>query len=188
MSLPAGWPEGKPLALSVNVMLEGWTDDSAPGIGPMGNPLKAGVLDLQARSWADYGPKVGAWRLLDILQRLQVRSVFYVSGILAEVAPQAKCAALSGPTFAIEVARGIPSAIVAASRDLTTASMVQQLFNGPTFRVYASTDLAGVELGGALKNVIAIAAGIGDGLGFGDNSKAALVTRAMAEIRRLSRE
>src|SRR6187399_2996075 len=81
---PPGWPDGKPLALSVSVMLEGWTNDSAPGIGPMGNPLKAGVLDLQARSWAEYGPKVGAWRLLDILQRLEVRAVFYVSGILAE--------------------------------------------------------------------------------------------------------
>jgi peptidoglycan/xylan/chitin deacetylase (PgdA/CDA1 family) len=82
-----GWPDGKPLAISVCVMLEGWTDDSAPGIGPMGNPLKAGVLDLQARSWAEYGPKVGAWRLLDILQKLDVRSVFYVSGILAERYP-----------------------------------------------------------------------------------------------------
>jgi hypothetical protein len=69
-------------------MLEGWTDDSAPGIGPMGNPLKAGVLDLQARSWAEYGPKVGAWRLLDILQKLDVRAVFYVSGLLAERYPE----------------------------------------------------------------------------------------------------
>lgn len=86
--VPAGWPADKPLALSVSVMLEGWTDDAAPGIGPMGNPLKAGVLDLQARSWAEYGPKVGAWRLLDILDRLKVRSVFYVSGILAERYPE----------------------------------------------------------------------------------------------------
>ena len=106
-------------------------------------------------------------------------------GILAENAPKAQCAALSGPTFAIEVARDIPTAIVAASRDQTTADQVQQLFNRPTFRVYTSTDLLGVELGGALKNVIAIAAGVGDGLGFGDNSKAALVTRAIVEIRRL---
>ncbi|SJZ44682.1 Polysaccharide deacetylase [Enhydrobacter aerosaccus] len=83
-SLPLGWPSDRPLAISVSVMLEGWTDDSAPGIGPMGNPLKAGVLDLQARSWADYGPKVGAWRLLDILNRLGIRAVFYVSGIVAE--------------------------------------------------------------------------------------------------------
>jgi hypothetical protein len=86
-ALPKGWPQGRPLAVSVSVMLEGWTDDSAPGIGPMGNPLKAGVLDLQARSWAEYGPKVGAWRLLDILDGKQLRAVFYVSGILAERYP-----------------------------------------------------------------------------------------------------
>jgi peptidoglycan/xylan/chitin deacetylase (PgdA/CDA1 family) len=77
----------RPLAVSVSIMLEGWTDDSAPGIGPMGNPLKPGVLDLQARSWAEYGPKAGAWRLLDVLARLDVRGVFYVSGILAERYP-----------------------------------------------------------------------------------------------------
>ena len=82
--LPAGWPADRPLAISVSVMLEGWTDDSAPGIGPMGNPLKPSVLDLQARSWAEYGPKVGAWRLLDILDRMQLRAVFYTSGIVAE--------------------------------------------------------------------------------------------------------
>jgi hypothetical protein len=86
-SRPVGWPM-KPLAISVSVMLEGWTDDSAPGIGPMGNPLRAGVLDLQGRSWADYGPKVGAWRLLDILASQKLRAVFYVSGILAERYPE----------------------------------------------------------------------------------------------------
>ena len=78
------WPLDRPVALSVNVMLEGWTDDSAPGIGPMGNPLKAGALDLQGRSWAEYGPKAGAWHILDVLASLDVRAVFYVSGILAE--------------------------------------------------------------------------------------------------------
>ena len=85
--LPAGWPEGKPLAVSVSVMLEGWTEDSAPGVGPMGNVLRAGVLDLQARSWAEYGPRVGAWRILDILAEAGVRAVFYVSGVLAERYP-----------------------------------------------------------------------------------------------------
>jgi len=123
--------------------------------------------------------------LISVTKGIEHDSGLTMCGILAESAPQAKCAALSGPTFAIEVARGMPTAIVAASRDLTTASLAQQLFNGPTFRVYTSNDLLGVELGGALKNVIAIAAGIGDGLGFGDNSKAALVTRAIAEVRRL---
>src|SRR5262249_21917484 len=92
-------------------------------------------------------------------------------GVLAENCPQAGCAALSGPSFAIEVARGVPTAIVAASQNLEVAVQAQKLFSRPTFRVYTSVDLLGVELGGALKNVIAIAAGIGDGLGFGENSK-----------------
>jgi hypothetical protein len=86
--LPAGWPAGRSLAISVSVMLEGWTDDAAPGIGPMGNPLKAGVLDLQARSWAEYGARVGMWRLLDILAATKVRAVVYVSGIVAERYPE----------------------------------------------------------------------------------------------------
>jgi peptidoglycan/xylan/chitin deacetylase (PgdA/CDA1 family) len=86
-TLPAGWPERQPLAVSVSVMLEGWTGDAAPGIGPMGNVLRAGVLDLQARSWAEYGPKAGAWRILDILARAGVRAVFYTSGVVAERYP-----------------------------------------------------------------------------------------------------
>jgi glycerol-3-phosphate dehydrogenase (NAD(P)+) len=106
-------------------------------------------------------------------------------GILAETAPCAETGALSGPSLALEVARGIPTAIVAASKNAATAASVQKLFHRPTFRVYTSTDLLGVELGGALKNVIAVGAGVCDGLGFGDNSKAALVTRAIAEMRRL---
>lgn len=82
-ALPESWPEGRSLAVSVSVMLEGWSDAAAPGIGPMGNVLKAGTLDLQARSWADYGVNAGAWRLLDVLDAADVRAVFYVSGILA---------------------------------------------------------------------------------------------------------
>ncbi|MEW6156056.1 MAG: NAD(P)H-dependent glycerol-3-phosphate dehydrogenase [Verrucomicrobiota bacterium] len=108
-----------------------------------------------------------------------------MSGLLLDTAPSARAAALSGPTFASEVARDIPTACVAASADPDTAQIVQGLFHCPSFRVYTSTDLLGVEMGGALKNVIAIAAGVGDGLGFGDNSKAALITRGIVEIRRL---
>ncbi len=106
-------------------------------------------------------------------------------GVLRETAPQARIAALSGPTLALEVARGVPSAIVAASGDMNVAQQVQQLFHSAAFRVYASGDLVGVEMGGALKNVVAIAAGVCDGFGFGDNSKAALLTRGIGEIRRL---
>jgi len=108
-----------------------------------------------------------------------------MTGILAETAPHARIVAMSGPTLAMEVARGIPSAIVAASEVPSAAQTVQALFHSPAFRVYTSGDVQGVELGGALKNVIAIGAGVCDGLGFGDNSKAALVTRSISEMRRL---
>jgi len=91
-------------------------------------------------------------------------------------------AVLSGPSHAEEVARGIPTAVVAASADEAVAKRVQALFSGPLFRVYTSTDPLGVEIGGAVKNVIAIAVGASDGLGFGDNTRAALITRGLAEI------
>ena len=93
-------------------------------------------------------------------------------------------AVLSGPSHAEEVARGIPTAVVAASEDEALAKRVQQLFSGPLFRVYTSTDPLGVEIGGAVKNVVAIAVGASDGLGFGDNTRAALITRGLAEITR----
>jgi glycerol-3-phosphate dehydrogenase (NAD(P)+) len=96
-----------------------------------------------------------------------------------------RIAALSGPSHAEEVAHQAPTAVTVASRDISLAETFQSLFNSPRFRVYTSSDIVGVELGGALKNVIAIAAGISDGLGFGDNTKAALVTRGLAETIRL---
>jgi glycerol-3-phosphate dehydrogenase (NAD(P)+) len=95
--------------------------------------------------------------------------------------------ALSGPTFAREVALGLPSLIVAGSASQAAACQVQTAFSSPEFRVYTSEYTIGVELGGAVKNVIAIAAGIADGLGFGHNTRAALITRGLAEIRRLGR-
>ncbi|RDI95311.1 NAD(P)H-dependent glycerol-3-phosphate dehydrogenase [Meiothermus sp. QL-1] len=93
-----------------------------------------------------------------------------------------RLAALSGPNLAEEVARFLPAAAVVASHDPSLAQAVQQVFSGPSFRVYTSSDLIGVELGGALKNVIALAAGMVDGLGLGDNAKAALITRGLREI------
>lgn len=96
-----------------------------------------------------------------------------------------RISSLYGPSHAEEVSRGIPTAIVAASTSLDTARTVRDLFLTETFRVYSSTDIIGVELGGSLKNVVAIAAGICDGAGFGDNTKAALLTRALVEVTRL---
>lgn len=105
--------------------------------------------------------------------------------ILQQQIPKARVSVLSGPTFAPEVARRMPSAAVVASENEDAALLTQDVFHRAHFRIYTNRDRTGVELGGALKNVIAIAAGICDGLGFGDNSKAALVTRALAEIRRV---
>jgi hypothetical protein len=85
--IPPGWPKDRPLAVSVSVMLEGWAAPDAPGMGPMGNILKAGTVDLQGRSWADYGAKVGAWRLLDLLDQEETTAVFYISGVVAEQFP-----------------------------------------------------------------------------------------------------
>jgi glycerol-3-phosphate dehydrogenase (NAD(P)+) len=99
--------------------------------------------------------------------------------------PAARTAFLSGPSFAKEVAAGLPTAVVAAARDASVATAVQTAFATDRLRVYTETDVIGVELGGALKNVIAIAAGMGDGLGFGHNTRAAVITRGLAEISRL---
>ena len=92
--------------------------------------------------------------------------------------------ALAGPTHAEEVSRGIPTAIVAACEDEERAKLVQKVWSGPLFRVYTSTDPVGVEIGGAVKNVVAIAVGCSDGMGFGDNTRAALITRGLAEMKR----
>ena len=106
--------------------------------------------------------------------------------IVADTLPRCRRAgALSGPSFALEVARGLPVALTVAAQDGAFAERVAAALSGPPVRVYSSTDLVGVELGGALKNVIAIAAGISDGLGLGTNARAALVTRGLAEIARL---
>ena len=108
-----------------------------------------------------------------------------MSEVFAERLPEARFVALSGPSFAIEVCQGQPTAVVAAARDEASALAAQQLFATPAFRVYSGRDVVGVELAGALKNVIAIAAGILEGLGLGHNPRAALITRGLAEITRL---
>lgn len=104
---------------------------------------------------------------------------------IVEEIPQADVAVLSGPSHAEEVSRGIPTTCVAGATTQKTAETIQNIFMSPVFRVYTSPDVLGIELGGALKNVIALAAGIADGLGYGDNTKAALITRGMTEIVRL---
>jgi glycerol-3-phosphate dehydrogenase (NAD(P)+) len=106
--------------------------------------------------------------------------------VIAAAAPAARLALLSGPTFAKEIAAGLPGAVVVAAREAETAAEVQRVFSGRRLRVYTSDDVVGVALGGALKNVVAIAVGVSDGLGFGDNARAALITRGLSEMGRLA--
>ena len=123
--------------------------------------------------------------LVSATKGIEYQTGVTMSRILREQTSADKVAVLSGPSFAREVALGIPTTVVCASEQEATARLVQALFHRPEFRIYRSTDTLGVEFGGALKNVIAVGAGVGDGLGYGDNTKAGLVTRALAEIRRL---
>lgn len=116
---------------------------------------------------------------------LEEESGLRMSEILAELRPVARCAVLSGPSLAREVAAGLPTTVLCASADALCASRVREVFHGQSFRVYTSTDVIGVEVGCALKNVIALAAGIADGMGLGANTRGALLTRGLAEISRL---
>ena len=126
--------------------------------------------------------------LISVSKGIEPDSLRTMSEMLAELAPPAKrVAVLSGPGFAAEVARGKPAALLAAAHDDTVARAVQTLFAAKPIRVYRSLDVVGVELGGASKNVIAIAAGISDGLGLGSGTRAALITRGLAEMMRLAR-
>ena len=134
-------------------------------------------------------PFVGSGSIIaNASKGIELETLRTVSQICTELLPAeltGRFVALSGPTFAREVAQGLPSLIVAASRDEAAARRVQAAFSCPCLRVYTNTDVIGVELGGAVKNVIAIAAGICDGLGFGHNARAALITRGLAEMNRL---
>ncbi len=112
-------------------------------------------------------------------------SLLRMSEIIAAAAPDAPVLALSGPSHAEEVGRDLPACVVIAGQDRDACALAQAAFGGPAFRVYTSDDIVGVELGGALKNIIAIAAGACDGFGLGDNAKAALITRGLAEMIRL---
>lgn len=124
--------------------------------------------------------------LVSATKGLELDTLLRMTQVAAQEAPGRPLAVLSGPSFAMEVAQRQPTAVVVASHDLAVAEQVQRALSGPWFRAYSSQDVVGVELAGALKNVIAIAAGIVDGLGYGHNTVAALITRGLAEITRLA--
>lgn len=123
--------------------------------------------------------------IVNVAKGFEEKTLLRLSQVIKEVIPQCRVATLSGPSHAEEVGKGMATAIVAASEDPEVAEAIQDAFMTPMFRVYTSTDIVGVEMGGAMKNLIALAAGIADGVGYGDNAKAALMTRGMVEISRL---
>ena len=131
-------------------------------------------------------PYVAAGQLIvDVSKGIEESTLMILTDVIAQEIPQCRAAVLSGPSHAEEVGRDIPTTVVAGAKDRETAEYIQNLFMNKVFRVYTSPDMLGIELGGALKNVIALAAGTADGLGCGDNTKAALITRGIAEITRL---
>lgn len=123
--------------------------------------------------------------IINVSKGIEEHTQLTLSQIIEEELPQAEVAVLSGPSHAEEVGKGIPTTIVVGARKKETAEYLQNLFMNDVFRVYISPDVLGIELGAALKNVVALAAGIADGLGYGDNTKAALITRGITEIARL---
>lgn len=123
--------------------------------------------------------------IVDVAKGIEEDTLMTLSQQIHEEIPQADVAVLSGPSHAEEVGRGLPTTCVVGAKTKKTAEYLQEAFMNEVFRVYTSPDTLGIELGGALKNVIALAAGIADGLGYGDNTKAALITRGIAEIARL---
>lgn len=131
-------------------------------------------------------PYVAAGQLIvDVSKGIEESTLMILTDVIAQEIPQCRAAVLSGPSHAEEVGRDIPTTVVAGAKDRETAEYIQNLFMNKVFRVYTSPDMLGIELGGALKNVIALAAGAADGLGCGDNTKAALITRGIAEMSRL---
>jgi glycerol-3-phosphate dehydrogenase (NAD(P)+) len=136
--------------------------------------LKPLLNEKHLLSWATKGIEVGTGKLLHQVLTEEIPGCFY--------------AVVSGPTFALEVAKGLPTAMTVAANNVDLARSIAHAFQAGNFRVYTSNDVLGVELGGAIKNVLAIAAGISDGMGFGANARAALITRGLAEIRRLGKK
>ena len=124
--------------------------------------------------------------IVDVAKGIEEATLMTLSQQIEDEIPQADVAVLSGPSHAEEVGRGLPTTVVVGAKTEKTAEYLQQMFASEVFRVYTSPDMLGMELGGSLKNVIALAAGMADGLGYGDNTKAALITRGITEIARLA--
>ena len=166
-------------AISVTSDLEGSLKDPDAVILAVPSPFTRNT----AKSMREYVRE--GQKIVNVAKGIEETTLMTLSEIIEEEIPQADVSVLSGPSHAEEVGRGIPTTCVVSSKERSTAEYLQGIFMSPVFRVYTTPDMLGVELGGSLKNVIALAAGTADGLGYGDNTKAALITRGIAEIARL---
>lgn len=171
------------VVLDDQVVFTNSLEDSVPGR----DMLVLAVPSLAVRSTSrSLAPLVKEGQLIvNVAKGIEEKTLMTMTDIIEEEIPQAEVAVLSGPSHAEEVGKGLPTTIVAGAHSRRTAEQVQEYFMSPVFRVYTSSDMLGIETGAALKNVIALAAGMADGLGYGDNTKAALITRGIAEIARI---
>jgi glycerol-3-phosphate dehydrogenase (NAD(P)+) len=165
----------------------GVTTDLAAAVSPAEAVIVVVPSEFARATYAALRPVLPADAVVvSATKGLELRTLRRMTEVAAEELPGRPLAVLSGPSFAAEVAVGQPTTVVVAAASMDVAELVQKAVSTRTFRAYSSTDVVGVELGGALKNVIAIAAGIVDGLGYGHNTVAALVTRGLAEMTRLA--
>lgn len=162
-----------------------WTLD--PNLSAALSGAEGIILAIPSHSFSEITGQLGKFSgiAVSVTKGIEHETGRTMGGLIEADVPNATPVALSGPSLAAEVARGIPTALVCASENEDAAKTVQGWFHRPTLRMYTSTDVLGVELGGALKNIMAIAAGVCDGLQLGDNAKAALITRGLNEMRRL---
>lgn len=145
-------------------------------------PSRFSISILRRLKRFDFSRKI----ILSVVKGIETSTLLRTSEIIYRELGKVRLAVLSGPTIAREVAKGVPSTAVIASQDIKIAKVLQSVMNSETFRIYTNNDLVGVELGGSIKNIIAIACGVCDGLGFGTNTKAAILTRGLAEMARLA--
>jgi len=173
------------VALPNSVLPTGALDEALDGAASVVIAVPSHGLRQVVAAAAPWMPRSAV--LVSATKGLEMDTLLRMSQVIfEEVGPSRPIAVLSGPSFAAEVARGLPTAVLVASAHQTAAAHVQEQFRGPAFRLYVTDDIAGVEMGGAMKNVIAIAAGVVEGLGLGHNAMAALITRGLAEISRLA--
>ncbi len=166
-----------------NIYIESDLEKACTGMDLIVFSVASPYVRMTAEKAAKYIPEDQV--VVNVAKGIEEGTLFTLSDILNEVLPGRDIAVLSGPSHAEEVVKGIPTTVVVGATTEKTAAFIQDIFMNDTFRVYVSPDIIGIELGGSIKNVIALAAGMIDGLGLGDNTKAALMTRGLAEISRL---